>query len=1141
MRHFLFHFLVFFGCVCTILSQPAQTFTENKGQWHKAYTHGHHSGSFELYMQPSGWQIYLLPPRTDLHEHGHAHGGTSSEGLSDTEHKSTPEGAENSLIHGLSYKFTGTRTIEGQGLGAYLAITNYYLGNDSTRWGRGAKSYSQLSYCDLYPNIDMYTRIARGLKYDLVIRPGGKVSDILLEIKGADALWLENNTIHLSTVRGTLQESIPTSYQIIGQDTIYRAVRYVLRGKNRIGFEIENYDKKAPLIIDPELVAASYVGSHRSVGHAGCFDEFGNTYVMGRFWTGAASVILKPTLGVVQESILGVTNIGIVKFNTDGTDVLYFTYLGGSANNQVASAIVHPSGDLIVYGITDSDDFPTTEDAYNRNLSPHNSTSERRLILPSNDNGHNTSDIILARISPDGTNLVGSTYIGGSDFDGLGSYNETMHHKHYGDGLRGEVVVDPIDEEIVVASFTSSSDFPATPPSTFKGSSSSSYGRSRSEPRASGNSTDASGNSDGILFKMSADLQVLRWARYVGGSEDDRLISVKATSTGYYATGATLSNDLPFGSLASSYQRTKVSDLPASSENITSADIDGFIVHLLRDNQNINYGTYIGTPKRDYPYFLEIGPKGNVYVHGQSNGEDYPVQAATGSVVFSERFGRMFIHKFSPDLSTSLFSTVLGANSEHIDARLSGRRGDANWIPSAFLVSDCEDIYLSGWGGNLAGGDRFNGSTTDLTVTSDAPQSATDGNDFYLAVLSPNASDLSFATFHGGVNAADHQNGGMSRFDKRGIVYQAVCECSAHNFPTTPGAWSERSGVNNCNIAFFKYAVGSTVVKFSTNNQADTDPGISSGCIPLTIVFKNETKGGNFISEWDFGDGTFTSVDDRSITRTFETVGTYKVRLRVTPAGGVGACGTDVQIVEKDITVFNDTVAVSDDLIICKKEEVQLFASGGVSYQWTPPENLSDTHMSDPILSQLQTSAEYNVEITTPNGCKKNESVLVTVAEVSIDELNIEGIDLSCAGTKSIQLSAEISGADYTIWHMGDGNSFENTSSLNYTYKGSGYYTVQVTASNDVCTATKEQRINSSSFFVPNVITPNGDGINDHLEIESLTSVSLNIYDRHGNLVHKAATYQNDWNGGELPAGVYYYGIKIAQQHFCKGWIHLVK
>ena len=967
----LFYFLVPFGSILSLLSQPAHTFTENKGQWHSSYTYGHQSGSFELYMQLAGWHIYLVPPRTDLHEHGHTHQAATA--TSETsEH--TPETPENSLIHGLSYKFTGTQNTQGRGLGAYLAVTNYYLGNDSTRWGRGAKSYSQISYCDLYPNIDMYTRTSKGLKYDLVIHPGGRISDIVLEIQGADALWLENNQIHLSTLRGMLQESIPTSYQIIDQDTIYKDVRYVLRGKNRIGFEIEHYDEQYPLIIDPELVAASYAGSQSSVGHAACFDEQGNTYVMGQFFSQVARGILQPTSGAIQEDISGNTNIGIVKFNLDGTDVLAFTYLGGTANNHAASAITHPSGDLIVYGVTDSDDFPTTTDAYSTQLSPHTSTSPPRVLV--GENSLSTPDIILARLSPDGTNLVASTYIGGGGFDGIGDQNGIMHYRHYGDGLRAEVVIDPIDEEIVVASLTTSDDFPGTLPSTFQGSIA--FGASST---TAGN---VSGNEDGILFKMSADLQELRWARYVGGSYDDRLISVKATSTGYYATGATLSPDLPFGSLAASYQNTKISNLPVDTDEITSDDIDGFIVHLRRDNQNIDYGTYIGTDKRDFPYFLEIGPEGNVYIHGQSNG-GYPVQDPTDGEVFSETGGRMFIHKFAPNLTTSLFSTVVGANSNYIDSNYidnslaRGRDGDANWVPTAFLVSKCEDIYLSGWGGNTVGIFQYNGSTNRLSVTSDAPQSATDGKDFYLAVLSPNAASLSFATFHGGVDAADHQNGGMSRFDKSGIIHQAICACTNDNFPTTPGAWSDARGPvggPDCNIAFFKYSVKPTLARFSTNNQEGTDPGISSGCVPLTVVFQNETKGENFISEWDFGGGNFTRIDDRSVTRTFEEQGTYKIRLRVTKTG-TNACSNQITIVEKDITVFDDTVAVSDDLMICKGEEVQLFASGGIGYQWDPPENLDDVNKHSPILSNLQASTEYNVEITTPNGCKKQKSILL--------------------------------------------------------------------------------------------------------------------------------------------------------------------
>ena len=65
--------------------------------------------------------------------------------------------------------------------------------------------------------------------------------------------------------------------------------------------------------------------------------------------------------------------------------------------------------------------------------------------------------------------------------------------------------------------------------------------------------------------------------------------------------------------------------------------------------------------------------------------------------------------------------------------------------------------------------------------------------------------------------------------------------------------------------------------------------------------------------------------------------------------------------------------------------------------------------------------------------------------------------------------------------------------------------------------------------------------VNDYLNIESLATVALEVYDRNGSLVYSAKEYQNDWNGTELPEGVYYYGVKIADEQLCKGWIHLIK
>ena len=135
-----------------------------------------------------------------------------------------------------------------------------------------------------------------------------------------------------------------------------------------------------------------------------------------------------------------------------------------------------------------------------------------------------------------------------------------------------------------------------------------------------------------------------------------------------------------------------------------------------------------------------------------------------------------------------MWSTVIGNGS-----------GTDDISPSAFLVSDCGQIYFSGWGGNVnANAGVLNSSTAGLPTTPGAFQTSTDGSDFYLMVLEPEAVALNYGTFFGGSISAEHVDGGTSRFDKNGNVYQAVCAgCGSNSdFPTTPGAWSNTN--NSC-------------------------------------------------------------------------------------------------------------------------------------------------------------------------------------------------------------------------------------------------------------------------------------------------------------------------------------------------------
>src|SRR5690606_38601626 len=130
--------------------------------------------------------------------------------------------------------------------------------------------------------------------------------------------------------------------------------------------------------------------------------------------------------------------------------------------------------------------------------------------------------------------------------------------------------------------------------------------------------------------------------------------------------------------------------------------------------------------------------------------------------------------------------------------------------PTAFLVDICNSIYVSGWGSsfvNQSAGWANTTGTSGLDVTAGAYQSATDNHDFYLMILRDDASALQYATFIGGANELDHVDGGTSRFDRKGIVYQSVCaSCGGtSNFPTFPADCVSPTNNSRCNNLVFKF------------------------------------------------------------------------------------------------------------------------------------------------------------------------------------------------------------------------------------------------------------------------------------------------------------------------------------------------
>ena len=180
---------------------------------------------------------------------------------------------------------------------------------------------------------------------------------------------------------------------------------------------------------------------------------------------------------------------------------------------------------------------------------------------------------------------------------------------------------------------------------------------------------------------------------------------------------------------------------------------------------------------------MEIGSTNSVYLFGQT--KTIGTNLVSNATYF-ESGASQFIAVFDKYLDSVLRSTVVGTG-----------KGTPDISPTAFLVDVCDKIYIAGWGSNLGGPL----STLNLPIDTNAFQQTTDGNDFYLMVIDDAMSSMMYATYFGGSQSNEHVDGGTSRFDKKGIIYQSVCAgCGGNSdFPIepNPGAVSLTNNSSN--------------------------------------------------------------------------------------------------------------------------------------------------------------------------------------------------------------------------------------------------------------------------------------------------------------------------------------------------------
>lgn len=863
------------------------------------------------------------------------------------------------------------------------APANYLLGHRRAT----VQPRSEGRIADLYTQIDArLLYVQEQLRFDLEVRPGGDPSKLHLSYEGAD-IQLKEGLLRISTPYGAIYQTVPKAYQIRGRDTIRVEVRYRQEGQT-ISFVLGKYDRRLPLVIDPTLIFSTYSGSTAdNWGSTATYADDGSMFSGGAVFSSGFPV----TMGVVDTAFNTIVDMGILKYSPDGRQLRWATYMGGSGCEDPISLVADRQNRLYILGITGSSDLPMTPNGADISFNGGPRIDPMGYAFY-NYYFRNGSDLSLTCLSPDGRRLVGATFLGGSGIDGLLKYPDSSAlHRNYGDCFRGEVNLDA-QGRVLVASHSLSPNFT--------------------------NAVQQNGRlgADGqiVVLRLSPNLDTLLNRVAFGGSGLDAAYALAQDSAGNtFVCGGTLSTNFPAttGAFHTSY----------------SGNGDGFLARIRADWSGVEAATYIGTSAYDQAYLVQVDNRGRPCVVGQTSG-NYP--KTPGAWTDSQQGGQ-FIHAFTGDLSRTAFVTAYGGPTP-------------NLVITAFLIDVCNQLYIAGWGGvtNQANSNYMGGSTRGLPATPGAVQDSTDGSDFHVLVLDPEARALSYATFFGAYNLqhGEHVDGGTSRFDKRSVVYQSVCGCGGSILPTTPDVWSPTNNSNNCNNAAFKFDFSPLVASFRIQR--------TQGCAPFTVDLHNKSQYATSFS-WRFDTVGTSSSADTALQFTFNRPGRYVIRLRA--YNTTNCFRKDSAEVVVNVTGFPPGPFVRDTtLAICTLGAplpLQTpLPAGSYQVRWTPGRYLSDSTAANPTATP-QSSQQYSVTIRDTAGCQTSRQV--KLVDRRLQASTTLGDTSACLRYQGQYTATSFPGGNIRWWVDSIRSNAQVTATANFDMIGAGTHWLHFRIDND--------------------------------------------------------------------------------------------
>ena len=1010
-------------------------FIENKGQWDSKVNFKADVQSGSFFMEDNGFTV-LQHNTNDLSAMaGLAHGHLSTESCEKGSEKKTVTPSQNFTLRSHAYNVHFEGALKNVLISPDKPLptyNNYFLGNDPAKWQSNCKIYQAVTYKNMYPNIDVrYYTDAGTLKYDIIVRPGGNVNDIALRYDGIDKLEVKNKELVIGTSVGEVKELYPYSYQLQKDTRQSLDCKYSVTG-NLVRFKIKAYLPNETIVIDPTLIFASFTGSSKdNWGYTATPGPDGSLFAGGISFGDGYPVSLgafdQTYNGGLNEDSNGPYDIAIIKFSPDGVNRVFATYLGGSGNEQPHSMICDAQGNLIIAGRSSSRDFPK--------LVP--------LIGPGG--GY---DIVVTKFNAAGNLLLGSVVIGGSSDDGVNIRKKfdtpdgaETTRRNYGDDARSEVILDR-NNNIYVASCTQSSNFPIA--------------GSAIQPAFGG------GKQDGVILQFNSNLSVKIFSTYFGGNGSDAcfVLSINPLTGNVYIAGGTSSTGLP---------GDKTGVINAAFQG---GEVDGFVTQIRPDGSSVIKTTYLGTSGNDLVYGIQFDKFGFPYITGTTSG-NWPVINA----VFSNSGGKQFISKLKPDLSAFIYSTVFGTNSPI-----------PNLSITAFLVDRCQNVYVSGWGGKFNHDRGYpNAGTTGLPLTNDAiAPKTTDGNDFYFFILEKNATSQLFGSFYGQKGGFDdHVDGGTSRFDANGIIYQAICaNCGGRSnpsvvFPTTAGVWATRNGSDNCNEAAVKIemnfgGVGASI-KTTINGVIDT-----VGCVPMTVKLTDTlAKGKMYI--WDYGDPTNPKKDttyapNNSVSHIYNTVGTFQLMVVAIDSATCNISDTAFSQVRVGNNLLKpDFIATKNGGCQSLSFQFQNTTTAALpnytnnSFLWDYGDNTPAQRAGNVTTFHTYAAAgTYIVKLLSDdvNFCNTPTSISHTVRLADSVRARFTTPDKGCVPYLAQFTNTSLGGIDF-LWDFGDGTTSTNVNPT-HLYATTGTYIVTLTATDiSTCNRTDKYTFSIVVYSIP--------------------------------------------------------------------------